>query len=134
MPLTNAHKRIVNDHQFRTGSWTKPTGLNLGLFTTLPAADGTGGVEVSSTGTGYNRVARNPLDANWNQAVDGIVTNAAAVTFPDPTGNWGVILGIGVWNQAGVLVRFAQLTTPKTVNAGDPGPTFPVGAIQFAIA
>jgi hypothetical protein len=132
MPLTNAVKRAISDHFFRTATYAKPTQLNIGLLSTLPASDGTGYVEIS--GNGYARVQRNPSDANWSQATDGVVANAAAITFPDPAGGgWGLLVGVGVWDQTGTLIRYASLTTPKIVNPDDPGPSFPIGSLQFAV-
>ena len=129
--LTPAHKSAILSHLFRTATMAKPTQWHVGLFLTLPIADGTGGVEVS--GNGYARVQRDPSDANWLETVLGTVTNAAAITFPDPTGTWGVIPGVGLWDNTNALRHFIALTSPKTVNQDDPGPNFPAGSLQFII-
>src|SRR5688500_13817999 len=80
----------LRKHIFRTGSFTKPTVLAVGLFTAAPSDSG-GGTEVS--GGSYARVQRDPLDANWTgaSATDGLTDNAADIVFPAPTANWGVI-------------------------------------------
>ena len=78
--------------------------LHLGLFTTMPADDGTGGVE--ATGSSYARVAKAASDANFNQASDQ-VTNVAEIQFPLLTGSLPEIVGWGVWDNGGVL-RWAQ--------------------------
>ena len=118
-------------HVFRTGSFTKPTGLWVSLHTADPTDAGTG-TEVS--GGSYARVARAPLDANWTaaSATDGVTTNAAAVTFPAPTANWGVVTHFGIWDAAttGNLICHGALTTPKTINNLDPAPSFAIGAIS----
>lgn len=106
-------------------------GNYVGLFTTLPADDGTGGVEVS--GGAY---ARKLIDAtDWSAAVGGAPTVKAGPsgsgtnptwTFPAPTANWGTIVGWGIFSAStgGTLKYFGALTTTKAVNSGDPAPLF----------
>ena len=122
-------------HVFRTASFTKPTGLWVSLHTADPTDAGTG-TEV--TGGSYARVARAPLDANWTaaSATDGVTTNAAAVTFPAPTANWGVVTHFGIWDAAttGNLIAHGALATPKTINNLDPAPSFAIGAISVTFA
>lgn len=36
-------------------AWTPPSSLWISLFTTVPGLDGTGGVEVSTSGTNYRK-------------------------------------------------------------------------------
>jgi hypothetical protein len=79
--------------------WTRPAGLNtlyIALYTTLPADDGTGGVEVS--GGSYARVA---VTNNSGFTVTGNqVVNAADIVFTDPTLNWGTVVGFGILDAA----------------------------------
>jgi hypothetical protein len=119
-------------HIFRTGSFTKPAALHVSLHTADPLDAGTG-TEVS--GGSYARVQRNPLDANWTAAspTDGLTDNVAAITFPAPTANWGVVTHFGIWDaaSAGNLLVHGQLTVPKTVNSGDAAPSFAANALQI---
>jgi hypothetical protein len=119
-------------HIFRTASFTKPSGLFVSLHTADPTDAGTG-TEV--TGGSYARVARAPLDANWTAAsgTDGITTNAAAVTYPAPTANWGTVTHFGIWDAstAGNLICYGPLGTSKTINNGDAAPSFAIGAITI---
>lgn len=125
----------LRKHIFRTGSMTKPTVLAVALFTAAPS-DAGGGTEV--TGGSYARVQRDPLDANWTAAsgTDGLTDNAAAITFPAPTANWGSITHFGIFDAtaAGNLLFHGALTTPKTVNSGDPAPSFAIGALDITFA
>jgi hypothetical protein len=125
----------LRKHLFRTGSFTKPSELHISLHTADPTDDGSG-TEVS--GGSYARVQRDPLDANWTaaSATDGVTDNAAAITFPAPTGNWGSITHFGIWDAAsgGNLLIHGALTTPKTVNNGDAAPSFATGALDITFS
>lgn len=125
----------LRKHIFRTGSYTKPTVLAVSLHTADPL-DAASGTEV--TGGSYARVQRDPLDANWNgaSATDGLTDNAAALTFPAPTANWGVVTHFGIWDAttAGNLLCHGALTTPKTINNGDAAPSFAAGALDITFA
>jgi len=122
-------------HIFRTGSFTKPAALYISLHTADPTDDATG-TEVS--GGSYARVQRDPLDANWSgvSATDGVTKNVAAVTYPAPTGNWGLITHAAVWDAltGGNMLISGALGTPKTVNSGDPAPSFAADAIVFTFS
>lgn len=122
-------------HIFRTASFTKPSALHVSLHTANPADDASGS-EVS--GGSYFRVQRNPLDANWSaaSAIDGVTKNVAAITFPAPTGNWGVCTHFGIWDAAtaGNLLAFGALGTPKTINSGDAAPSFAGDALVIIFA
>lgn len=133
--LSPTLKRAIMDHMFRDASWAKPTEHFIGLFTTLPNAAGTGGVEPAVTG--YERVEVDVDDDAWDQDVDGVITNAAVITFADPdVGNpWGVVVGFGLWDAitAGNLTQWWPLSSNPTINDSDPGPRFPIGTIQISI-
>ncbi len=66
-----------------------------GLFTTAPADDGTGGVEVS--GGAYARQAVTNNTTNFPSANPKLL--ATPVTFPAPTAPWGTIKAMG-WFDA----------------------------------
>lgn len=125
----------IRAHLFRTASWTKPTALYVGLFTVTPSDSG-GGTEV--TGGSYARVQRDPLDANWTAAssTDGLTDNAAAITFPAPTANWGTIVAFGIFDAstAGNLLVWGPISPSKTVNSSDPAPEFAIGALDVTVA
>jgi hypothetical protein len=122
-------------HIFRTASFTKPAALYVSLHTGTLTDAGTG-TEV--TGGSYARVQRNPSDANWTaaSATDGITDNAAAITFPPPSANWGTVTHFGIWDAAtsGNLLVHGALTTPRTINNGDPAPSFAAGVVEITFA
>lgn len=122
-------------HIFRTGSFTKPTVLGVALFTAAPS-DAGGGTEVS--GGSYARVNVPPLDANWaaTSGSNGLTSNVAAIVFPTPSGNWGTITHVGIFDatSAGNLLFWGVLAASKNVNNGDPAPQFNAGSLTIAMA
>jgi len=126
--------QIIN-HLLRTGTFGKPAGIHFALFTSDPT-DAASGAEVS--GGSYARVAVTQLDANWNAPVgnDGHTDNVNAITFPAPTANWGSVTHWAFFDaaSAGNMLIHGGLTTPKTVNSGDPAPSFAAGALDLTLA
>jgi hypothetical protein len=125
----------LRKHIFRTGGFTKPTAIYVGLYTVTPS-DAGGGTEV--TGGSYARAVSGtsaPLDANWTaaSATDGITTNAVDITFPAPTANWGNVVAFGIFDAltTGNLLIWGPLATPKTINNGDPAPKFLAGSLSI---
>lgn len=125
----------LRKHIFRTGSFTKPTGLWVALFTSAPS-DAGGGTEVS--GGSYARVNVAPLDANWTatSSTDGVTSNASAVTFAAPTANWGTVTHFGIFDAstAGNLLVHGALTASRIINNGDAAPSFAAGALTVTFA
>lgn len=123
----------IRTHIFRTGSFTKPTGLTVHLYTAAPGETG-GGTEVS--GGSYAAQSLNPLDANWTAAsgTDGLTDNASAITYPSPTANWGVVTHVAIKDQASNYLLYGALAQSKTVNNGDAAPNFPIGALDITFA
>lgn len=130
---TDYLEALIADHLTRDASWTKPSGLYVGLFTAMPNDDATGGTEVS--GGSYARVQHGPGDAQWNVSSPGVVTNAGDITFPQATADWGQLVGVGVWDAAtgGNLLFAAQLGATKTVGSGDPPQRFADGTLSVAV-
>lgn len=122
-------------HIFRTGSFTKPSALYVALFTAAPN-DAGGGTEV--TGGSYARAQLDPADANWAApaAGNGVTSNAAAITFPAPTANWGSVTHFAVMDAstAGNMLFHGALSASKTVNNGDPAPEFAIGDLTVTFA
>lgn len=111
------------------------------LFTVAPTETG-GGTEV--TGGSYARVAYTNSLANWagtqsagsttaSTGTSGTTSNNNAITFPAPTANWGSVVGIALMTLAtgGSMHWYGDLTTPKTVNNGDPAPSFAAAALTI---
>lgn len=123
----------LRKHLFRTGSMTKPSTIHVALYTAAPGETG-GGTEVS--GGSYARVAANPGDAVWTGAssTNGLTDNAAAITFPSPTANWGVVSHYALFFDSTNMAIYGALTASKTVNNGDSAPAFPAASLSITIA
>jgi len=132
------------DHIFRNRSYTVPSTIYVGLFTAAPSDSG-GGTEVS--GGSYARVQVGPSDTTWeatqggtpaaaSSGTGGATQNAAAITFPTPSANWGSITHMGIFDAStsGNLLMWKALTVAKTVNNGDPAPSFATGALDVVLA
>jgi len=116
--MTDAKTDYLEDallnHVLRNTTYTSPTTIYVGLFTTMPSDDGTGGVEVS--GGSYARQS-----VVFAAPSSGVVANNALVSFPTATGAWGTVLGMGLFDalSGGNLLYFGTLTASKTVGIGD---------------
>jgi hypothetical protein len=131
------------DHLFRTTSFSKPAALHIGLLTAAPS-DSSAGTEVS--GGAYARVQRDPLDANWeatqggttgaSSGTGGLTQNVAALTFPTPTANWGTVTHLAIFDAAtaGNMLMYGTLANAKTINNGDPAPSFAAGQLDITFA
>ena len=131
------------DQIFRGQAYSFPGTLYFGLLTAAPSDTG-GGTEVS--GGSYARVSVTASMANFagtqaagsttaSSGTSGTTSNNNNITFPSPTGSWGVVSYVGVYDAStsGNLLAYGALTTPKTVNSGDAPPVFEPEAFQFQI-
>ena len=111
--LSNYLENKLLDHVLRNVSYTSPTTVYVGLYTSNPADDNSG-TEVS--GGSYARQVLSVTTASG-----GIVTSSADVTFPQATASWGTISHIGLLDaiSSGNLLMHTALTTSKTIDAGD---------------
>lgn len=138
MPATDYLENLIIDHLFRSRTFAKITPLYLALFTTAPT-DAGGGIE--PVGNGYSRPPFTPSDANFtatqggnsgnSTGATGATGNSTTLTMPSPTGAWGTVTHVGVFDAAtgGNLLCWEALNTPRTIAAGDPAAQF--GAVNF---
>lgn len=122
------------------------TGLGNVYISLKTAADGDAAQGAEVSGTGYARVAVPCTLAAWagtqgagttaaSNGTTGTTSNNAAVTFGTPGAAWGQVVGFGVHDSltGGVELFYASLGAPKTINNGDPAPSFPAGALTIQI-
>lgn len=62
-------------------------------------------------------------------------SNNNAITFAAPTANWGQVGAAMIWDQPsnGNLIEVTILTAPKTVNQGDPAPSYAAAALTVSV-
>lgn len=112
--LTDAYKNRLLDWGNGVGSPTRPsTPLKVLLYTTMPNQQtGLGGVEVS--GFAYARTT-----VVFSAAATGATSNTGNVIFPTASGgNWGSIVGIGIIDNASLLMLTIALPIARTINDG----------------
>jgi hypothetical protein len=111
--MSNYLENAVINAVLRNTSYTSPTTVYVGLFTSDPTDAGSG-TEVS--GGSYARVA-----VTFGAPSNGVSTNSAAVEFAQATGNWGTVAFIGLHDAltTGNLLFHTALDTSKTIETGD---------------
>ena len=121
-------------------AFTFPTTVYLALLTTNPTDDtGTALVEVSTSSTAY---ARQVIvgSSGWSTIapVSGgsgtspeQMSNAAIITFPTPTANFGTVVGIALYDAAtaGNLLYWASITS-QSINTGVVA-SFAIGTLKI---
>jgi len=114
------------DHSLGTASYTMPTTVWVGLFTSNPAEDGSG-TEVS--GSGYARQA-----ITFSAASSGTTSNSSAETFTASGGSFGTITHFALFDSVsgGNMLYYGALTASRTVNDGETFTIF-VGALQITL-
>lgn len=139
--FTDFLENKLADHLFRTTTYTPGT-LYVSLHTGA-CSDSSTGTEVS--GGSYARVSVTKADASWkgthgsasgnSSGTNGTVSNAAAITFPAPTANWGSVTHFGLFDasSAGNQLICAALTQSKTINNGDAAPSFAIDALTIQV-
>lgn len=132
----------IVDHVFRATAYTAPATVYVGLGTAA-CSDSSFGTE--ATGGSYARVAITSATTAWkgthgtttgaSSGTGGTISNAAAITFPAPTANWGVVTHYFIADAAtaGNLLVCQSLTTSKTINNGDAAPSFAIDAQTLQI-
>jgi hypothetical protein len=91
----------------------------IGLMLAVPNPDGSGVVEPS--GGAYSRVAVTNDATHWPAASGRVKTHAANIIFPSATGDWGLLVSVGVFNalSGGALKLYDVLNEQRNVLNGD---------------
>lgn len=136
---SNYLETAVLNHIFRTATLSKPSNVYVSLHTADPTDAATAN-ELTIGSNGYTRVAVSSADASWSAPADSgdakQITNAAAITFGTPTGDWASgnpITHFGIWDasSSGNLLYSGALGTSRTVLNGDNAPSFAIGALAI---
>jgi hypothetical protein len=131
--MTDYLENKLVDHMMRAVPYTAPAALYVALFTTA-TTDAGGGTEV--LGGAYARVQCGPSLVAWkgthgstsgnSSGTGGVTSNASPVSFPLPTADWGSIGWYAIFDalSGGNMLFQGPLQSAKTVNLGDPAPSF----------
>lgn len=111
--MSNYLENAVINAVLRNTTYTSPSVVYVGLFTSDPTDAGSGN-EVS--GGSYARVA-----VTFGSPSNGVTTNSAAVEFPQATADWGTVSHIGIHDAltTGNLLFYTALDTSKAIATGD---------------
>ena len=112
--FTNYWENKILDHIFGKVNYTPPT-IFVGLSTANPLDDASGLAEPS--GNGYARIQTTASD--WSAASGGSLNNANDITFPQATGNWGIITHFALFDAAtgGNMLAHGVLSQSRTVDS-----------------
>ena len=111
--MSNYLENALINATLRNTSYTSPTTVYVGLFTTDPTDAGTG-TEVS--GGSYTRQS-----VTFAAPSNGVSASNAAVEFPQATGSWGTVTHIGILDAltTGNLLYHTALDVSKAIDTGD---------------
>ena len=111
--MSNYLENALINATLRNTSYTSPTTVYVGLYTSDPG-EGNTGTEVS--GGSYARTA-----VTFGAPSNGVSTNSASVTFPTATGTWGTVTHVGILDAltSGNLLYFTPLDASKSIASGD---------------
>ena len=111
--MSNYLENALVNATLRNTSYTTPTTVYVGLYTTDPT-DANTGTEVS--GGSYARIA-----ATFAAPSNGASVTNADVTFAVATASWGTVTHFGILDSltSGNLLYHGALTVSKTISTGD---------------
>ena len=116
----------IGTHLLRSGSWTKPDAIYVGLETDV-------GAEVAAGG--YGRLAVGPSDAAWTGPAEGNGqhANAATLAWASPSVDWGTVAIVTLWDAAanGEILVAIPLAAVRPIVAGALAPNFQAGGISL---
>lgn len=111
--MSNYLETALVNAVLRNTSYTSPTTVYVGLFTSDPTDAGSG-TEVS--GGSYTRKAM-----AFSAPSNGATSNSSAVEFDQATASWGTVTHFGLFDasSSGNLLLHGALTASKTIDSGD---------------
>lgn len=126
--FTDYSNNKVLDLFFGATSFTPPPTLYVGLAQNTANKRG---MATEPSGGGYSRVALPNSTANFPAANAGAKSNAAVITFPAPTADWGVVQSLFLADAptGGNVLAMADLTVPKSITNGSNAAKVAVGAL-----
>jgi len=141
--LTDYAENKLVDAVMRGQALGAPATLYVGLATAAASCETGSVTEVSTSGTAYSRASVTSSLANWagtqsagsttaSSGTGGQTSNNSTITIGSTaTASWGTVTHffLADASTAGNIWICQALTTSKTINNGDPAPTFSAGAL-----
>ena len=121
------------DHLFKTGAYTAPTNIYVGLLKSTPDSEDTGtSVPSELSGGGYVRIKCNTWDAATGNP--GATENTQTVTFPQATADLGTVNHFFLADKTtlGNMIGWGALSAPRTISSGDTY-TFATGDLDVTL-
>jgi hypothetical protein len=111
--MSNYLENALINATLRNTSYTTPSTVYVGLFTSDPTDAGSG-TEVS--GGSYARKS-----ATFGAPSNGASTISSAIEFDQATGSWGTVTHFGIYDAStsGNLLYHGALTASKAIDTGD---------------
>jgi hypothetical protein len=116
-------------HILRNSAYSKPTDIKIHLYSTLPNAADSGGVELS--GGAYAAISVFGA-TDWDDHGDGTTENTNLEVYATATADWSEAVGACLRDQSGNLLFVKTLDSPITIYNGDLF-RWPVGSFDVAI-
>jgi hypothetical protein len=128
--MTSYLQKKLLDHTLGLAAFTMPTTVYASLHTGSPGESGATTFEVSTTSSGYGRVAITSK-MNATDATSGVSSNNAAIAFGPATTDWGTITYVAISDAAtgGNMLMYGALTVVQTTPIGE---SVQFSASQFA--
>src|ERR1051325_881724 len=123
------------DKEFGAVDYTPPTSHWLALYSSAPAADGSGGTELPFT-NGYARLEVTNDKTSWTNASGKSLSNAIELAFdPASGGDWptAVAIVLKTLSTGGTVRAHGLLEEPVTVTDGHSA-SYDIGALEIVFA
>lgn len=118
--MTSYLQKRLLDHSLGLTAFTMPTTVYVSLHTADPTNTGSLAAEVSTTGTGYARVAIT-AKMNATDSVTGVSSNNASISLGPALSDWGTITHVGISDASsgGNMLLYGALTIVQTTPIGE---------------
>lgn len=118
--MTSYLQKKLQDHTLGLAAYTMPTTVYASLHTSDPTDTGSTTGEISTSGTGYARIAITSK-MNVTDSVTGISSNNVSITFGPASTDWGTITHVAISDAAtaGNMLLFGALTIVQTTPIGE---------------
>ncbi len=138
--FSNYTENNIIETTLRGAAFPVPSGIYLALFTADPTDANIVANEVSTAAwpayARQNAAAGGAISTGWTAPVDGVTSNAKAITFPANNGAGNVtVTHMGIYDAAsgGNLLYHAPLTASKTLQPSDVI-SFSIGSLTITVA